>query len=146
MARPMAASAAATVRMNSANTWPVRSPSEAEKATRLMFTDEQDQLDRHQDDDDVLAVEDDAGDADREQDRRDDEVMGEADDHAAIPSDARPRGHFLDLDDIVARARVLLRDLLALDAGPVTQRQHDRADHGGEQHQADAWKKKKYLV
>src|SRR6185503_19054377 len=38
MARPIAASAAATVRTNIARTWPVRSPRKAEKATRLMFT------------------------------------------------------------------------------------------------------------
>src|SRR5262249_21850879 len=38
MARPIAASAAATVRTNIASTWPVRSPRYAEKATRLMFT------------------------------------------------------------------------------------------------------------
>src|SRR6185503_600841 len=38
MARPIAASAAATVRTNIASTCPVRSPRKAEKATRLMFT------------------------------------------------------------------------------------------------------------
>src|SRR4051794_11047842 len=42
---------------------------------------EQDQLDRHQDDDDVLAVDEDAEDAQREQDRGDREIMAEADDH-----------------------------------------------------------------
>src|SRR6187200_2017045 len=42
---------------------------------------EQDQLDRHQNDDDVLPIQDDAGDADREQDCRDDEILGEADGH-----------------------------------------------------------------
>jgi hypothetical protein len=39
MARPTAASAAATVSTNSANTCPARSPRKDEKATRLMFTD-----------------------------------------------------------------------------------------------------------
>src|SRR6185312_10730337 len=38
MARPMAASAAATVRMNRAKTCPTRSPRYEEKATKLMFT------------------------------------------------------------------------------------------------------------
>ncbi len=42
-----------------------------------MFTGEQDQLDRHQDDDDVLAVEEDAEHAEREQDRRDREIMAD---------------------------------------------------------------------
>src|SRR6185369_15280203 len=38
MARPIAASAAATVRTNMANTWPTRSPRKALNATRLMLT------------------------------------------------------------------------------------------------------------
>ena len=38
MARPMAASAAATVRMNMLNTCPVRSPKNEEKATKLILT------------------------------------------------------------------------------------------------------------
>src|SRR6201994_576038 len=41
----------------------------------------QDQLDRHQDDDDVLAVEEDAENPEREQDRSDGKVMPEPDDH-----------------------------------------------------------------
>src|SRR3954463_15210263 len=41
----------------------------------------QDQLDRHQNDDDVLAVEEDAEDPEREQDRADREVMSEPDGH-----------------------------------------------------------------
>ena len=36
MASPIADSAAATVRMNMANSWPVRSPSETEKATKYL--------------------------------------------------------------------------------------------------------------
>ena len=44
-----------------------------------MFTREQDQLDRHQDDDDVLAVEEDAEHAEHEQDRADGEIMAQAD-------------------------------------------------------------------
>src|SRR6476620_3092981 len=42
---------------------------------------QQDQLDRHQDDDDVLAVEEDAEDPEREQDRADGEVMSKPDRH-----------------------------------------------------------------
>src|SRR5690606_5363321 len=37
-ASPIAASAAATVRMKNTNTWPPRSPRNAENATKLMFT------------------------------------------------------------------------------------------------------------
>ena len=142
----MAASAAATVRMNRAKTCPVRSPSEGREGHEIDVDRQQDQLDRHQDDDDVLAVEDDARDAEREQDRRDDEIMVRPTTMHALPSEARPRGHFLDIDDIVARARVLLRDLLPLDAGLVMQRQHDRADHGGQQHQARSLEEEEYCV
>src|SRR5574340_684765 len=46
---------------------------------------EQDQFDRHQDDDDVLAVEEDAENAEREQDRGDREIVPEADRHALPP-------------------------------------------------------------
>src|SRR6185312_372958 len=46
---------------------------------------EQDQLDRHQDDDDVLPVEEDAENPEREQDRSDREVMAESDGHVCSP-------------------------------------------------------------
>src|SRR5690606_21730029 len=46
---------------------------------------EQDQLDRHQDDDDVLPVEEDAEHAEREQDGRNGEKMRDADFHCQIP-------------------------------------------------------------
>src|SRR3954470_3464381 len=42
---------------------------------------EQDQLDRHQDDDDVLAVEKDAEDPERKQDRADRQIVSEPDGH-----------------------------------------------------------------
>src|ERR1051326_2944762 len=51
---------------------------------------EQDQLDRHQDDDHVLAVEENAENPEREQDRGDREVMAEADgQHRQMPSPGR---------------------------------------------------------
>src|SRR6202011_5228367 len=50
---------------------------------------EQDQLDRHQDYNHVLAVEENAENPEREQDRGDREVMAEADDHHQIPSPGR---------------------------------------------------------
>ena len=46
---------------------------------------QQHQFHRHQDDDDVLAVEEDAQDAEREQDRGDAEVMGKANLEHQIP-------------------------------------------------------------
>src|SRR5262249_8903852 len=42
---------------------------------------EQEQLDRHQDDDDVLAIDDHPQHAEREEDRADDEIMAEPDRH-----------------------------------------------------------------
>src|SRR6202050_25489 len=44
---------------------------------------EQDELDRHQDDDDVLAVEEDAQNPEREQDRGDRQIMAEPDRHCS---------------------------------------------------------------
>src|SRR5258708_33488851 len=49
---------------------------------------EQHQLDRHHDDDDVLAIEEDAEDPEREQDRGDRQIVSEADRHRINP---RPR-------------------------------------------------------
>src|SRR5665647_128842 len=46
---------------------------------------QQDQLDRHQDDDHVLAVEEDAENPERKQDRGDREIMSEADGHVLLP-------------------------------------------------------------
>jgi hypothetical protein len=52
--------------------WPTRSPRKCEKAT-------QHQLDRHQDDDDVLAIEKNAEHPQREQDGGKSEIMRQAD-------------------------------------------------------------------
>jgi hypothetical protein len=52
----MAASAAATVKISSAKICPVRSPEKPRKRHEIDVDGEQDQFDRHQDDDDVLAV------------------------------------------------------------------------------------------
>ena len=93
---------------------------------------EQDQLDRHQDDDDVLAVDEDAEDAEREQDRGDGQVVGEADGHQIPFPDSTLRTSIA----VAGVASDLLGDRLALDVGPVAERQHDRADHGDEQHHA----------
>ena len=136
MARPIAASAAATVSTNSAKTWPTRSPEMGRERDEVDVHREQDQLDRHQDDDDVLAVEEDAEDAEREQDRGDGEIVAEADGHA-IPSDPLPRPTLPDLDAASPCVRATWSPIdLALDVRLVAQRQHDGADHGDQQHQA----------
>src|SRR6476620_9039878 len=130
----MAASAAATVRMKSENTWPVRSPRNDEKATRLMLTESR-----------ISST-----------DIRMTMMFLRLRMMPATPSvnsmaatirywfsptamirssHAGPRGHFLELD-VRLVARVLVGDDLALDVGLVAQRQHDRADHGGEQDEA----------
>src|SRR5690606_25531644 len=46
----------------------------------------QDEFDRHQNDDDVLAIEENAEDAEREKDGGDGEIMCDADFHSQIPS------------------------------------------------------------
>jgi hypothetical protein len=54
---------------------------------KFMIHRQQHQLDRHQYDDEVLAVEEDADDADREQDRAQDQKMGQCKQGASlIPS------------------------------------------------------------
>ena len=55
---------------------------------------------------------------------------------AALLQTPAREGTFLISIAVVARARVLLGDVLPLDARAVVQRQHDRADHRGQQHQA----------
>src|SRR5438093_1729360 len=54
---------------------------EGGKGDQIDVDGEQDQLDRHHDDDDVLPVEEDAEDAEREQDRPDREIVTEPDRH-----------------------------------------------------------------
>jgi hypothetical protein len=77
MARPMAASAAATVRMRARR--PDRPVVQEERERHQVEVHrKQDQFDRHQDDDDVLAVEEDAEHAKREQDRPDREIMAKS--------------------------------------------------------------------
>src|SRR3546814_15702742 len=46
---------------------------------------QQDQLNRHQDDDDVLAVDEDAQHAKHEQDRADGQIMAQSDRHSVTP-------------------------------------------------------------
>src|SRR5262245_39350463 len=54
---------------------------EGRKGDEVQVHGKQHQLDRHQNDDDVLAIEEDAENAEREQDRGNGEIMGEADGH-----------------------------------------------------------------
>ena len=65
---------------------------------------EQHQLDRHQDDDDVLAVQEDAEDPEREQDRGDRQIMGQADLEHGFRFRSPLGWTFLDLDGIFAPA------------------------------------------
>ena len=75
MARPTPTSAAATAMTNRAKTWPGHVACAARpKATRLMLTDVEDQLDRHQHHHAVAAGEH-AVDADAEQDGREEEEL-----------------------------------------------------------------------
>src|SRR3954468_4054383 len=58
---------------------------EGREGDEVQVDGEQDQLDRHQDDDDVLPVQEDAEDPEREQDRADGEVVAELDRHHTPP-------------------------------------------------------------
>ncbi len=64
----MAASAAATVRMKNTNTCPASITEEIGKGDEVHVDGQQHQLDRHQQDDDVLAVQEDTRDAQAKQD------------------------------------------------------------------------------
>src|SRR5579862_1695715 len=97
---------------------------------------EQHQFDRHHDDDDVLAVEKNAEHAGREQDRRNRQVMREANRHSSVSRRISRAGAQRDLDDgdrLAAAARELRRDRLPPHPDPLAQRQHDRADHRDEE-------------
>ena len=132
MARPIDASAAATVSTDQREDLTDEIAEEGRERDQIDVDREQHQLDRHQDDDDVLAVDEDAEDADREQDRGDRQVMRQADGHRDPP----PRLDLAHFDGSGRRARDLGGDRLPLDVGLVAQRQHDGADHGDQQHHA----------
>ena len=115
MARPIAASPAATVSTNIANTWPTRSCRKARERDEVDVHREQDQLDRHQDDDDVLAVEEDAEHAEHEQDRSDDDDSGRG--RSQLDPLRRPAGCMLRVASCGRR-----RDLLRRRSAPRTSR------------------------
>ena len=89
MASPIAASAAATVRMNMAKTCPTRSLRNDGERHEIDVDRQQHQLDRHHDDDDVLAVQEDAEHAQGEQDGGHRQVVAETDLEHQMPLPAR---------------------------------------------------------
>src|SRR5690606_36056763 len=132
MASPIAASAAATVSTNNAKTCPTRSPSAAEKATKLMLTaSRMSSIDirmtmtflRFRKMPNTPSV------------NRTAESVRKCPMPTVI-SDALARLDLLDLDRGRRRAGDLRGDVLPLDARLVAQRQHDGADHGDQQHEA----------
>ena len=78
IARPIAASAAATVRMKNTNIWPLMSPQIARERDKIEIDREQHELDAHQQDDDVLAVQEHAGNRDGKQNARQHEHVSES--------------------------------------------------------------------
>ena len=100
IARPIAASAAATVRIEQREHLADEIAEEAREGDEVDVDREQDELDRHQDDDDVLAVDEDAEHAEREQHRGDRQVVAQTDDHGR-PQHALPRRHLADFDGIL---------------------------------------------
>ena len=75
MARPIADSAAATVRMKKTKIWPEVSSRIVRERDEIEVDREQHQLDRHEHDDHVAPVEEDPDHADREQDRAQHEIV-----------------------------------------------------------------------
>ena len=78
MARPIAASAAATVNMKNTNTWPVSSPRYREKAMKLKLG-EQHELYAHQNQYQIAPIDEYAGDSESKKHCRDGQVMLQAD-------------------------------------------------------------------
>ena len=77
----MEASAAATVSTSRAKDLADEITEKCRERYQVDVYGEQQKLDRHQDDDDILAVDEDAEDADREQDRGDGQIVRQADGH-----------------------------------------------------------------
>ena len=114
----MAASPAATVSTSEREDLPHQIAEEGGEGHEIDVDREQDQLDRHQDDDDVLAIEKNAEDADGEQDRGNREIMAEPDGHGTSPpsSDALARAHLAISMALAGSRAFCVRDVLALDA------------------------------
>src|SRR5579859_7947688 len=120
----------------------VQIPQEMRKRDEIDIDCEQDQLDRHHDDDDVLAVQEDAEHAQREQDAGDGQVVRKADGQHL---DASPARHFDDFHGRLLGARVLLGDHLLAHAGTGAVRQHDRANHRHQQDKAGSLEQERVI-
>src|ERR1700720_30952 len=145
MASPIAASAAATVRMNSAKIWPVRSPRKAEKATRLRLTESR--ISSTDIKTTMMFLRFKITPATPSVNRMAATIKNCAGEvlmmvslwcrlRASLQcpvSNSLPRGNLADLDRLGRCPRVLDCHVLAFHAGLVAQSQHDGADHGGQQ-------------
>ena len=131
----MAASAAATVSTNMAKIWPDQIVQKGGEGDEIDVHRQQDQLDRHQDDDDVLAVEEDAEHAEREQDRGDGRDNGQ--DRCSASSRPPARGWTLTIS--MRRRAACARSASAMfcrrTSSRCAQGQHDGADHRDQQDQ-----------
>jgi len=83
----MAASAAATVRMKKTNTCPARSPLKREKGNEIHVHGKQHQFDAHQQQNDILAIDENARHAEHEQHAAEHQVMRQG--NHSIPSKSR---------------------------------------------------------
>ena len=139
MASPIAASAAATVSTNIAKTWPARSCSTTEKATKLMLTASSISSIDIMMMMTFLRLRKMPKTPEREQDRRDGQVMRQADCHRItlrVGPPAPPPSGTLTTSTDCARVRAsCCRDRLAPPPDALAQRQHDRADHRDQQDQ-----------
>src|SRR3984893_4204758 len=95
---------------------------------------QQDQLYRHEDDDHVLAVHEDAKYPDGEDDGSNCEIVAKPDRHLATVLKSLARLDLDDLDRGRLRSADLVGNILSLDPWLVVQRKHDGTDHGHEQH------------
>src|SRR5688572_2698186 len=112
------------------------------KSNQVDVDGEQDQLDRHQNDDDVLAIEKNSENADGEENRGKGEVVAKADRHSQTPltSDALPRPNLANFNGGGGPPRHLGGNILTLYTLLMAKCQHDCADHGHQQNETRSLK------
>ena len=114
--------------MKNTKIWPSRMPQKARERDEAEVDREQHQLDAHQEQDYVLAVDEDARDGDREQDPGEQQVVREAD-HGS-----RSDGMLTRRTRSAAPHGNLVPDVLDLEPGALAHRQRDGRDDGDQEH------------
>jgi hypothetical protein len=127
IARPIADSAAATVRMKNTKTCPVHVAEVARERDEVEVDREQHQLDAHQQQDHVLAVDEDPGDAEANSSPR--HVSSGQRDHSPAL-----RVHLDDAHAVLARTATCAAMSCTFRPGRLAHRQRDRGDDRDQQH------------